>query len=89
MKPKKQHHPNQETGQNLLIRRAIFLDFLQNNPFFPSIFSKKTCLKNASEFKIILYFCKQNVVFVHEVQSSGLTKHLQLTIVRLKSSNLV
>ena len=37
----------------------------------------------------ILYFCKQNVVFVHEVQSSGLTKHLQLTIVRLKSSNLV
>ena len=45
--------------------------------------------KNEPEFKIILYFCKQNVVFVHEVQSSGLTKHLQLTIVRLKSSNLV
>ena len=45
--------------------------------------------KNESEFKIILYFCKQNVVFVHEVQSSGLTKHLQLTIVRQKSSNLV
>lgn len=45
--------------------------------------------KNGSEFKIILYFCNQNVVFVHEIQSSGLTKHLQLTIVRLKSSNLV
>ena len=36
-----------------------------------------------------VYLCKQNVVFVHEVQSSGLTKHLQLTIVRQKSSNLV
>ena len=36
-----------------------------------------------------VYLCKQNVVFVHEVQSSGFTKHLQLTIVRQKSSNLV
>ena len=45
--------------------------------------------KNESEFEIILYLCKQNVVCVHEVQSSGLTKHLELTIVRLKSSNLV
>ena len=62
--------------------QGAFLDVKSNS------FSTKN-EKNESEFKIILYFCKQNVVFVHEVQSSGLTKHLQLTIVRQKSSNLV
>ena len=41
---KMQHRPNQKTGQNLLIRRAIPLDFYQKKPCFSSIFSKKACL---------------------------------------------